>query len=755
MPSEHEHPDFQQEIQRLEFTKRYIDVVIKTSESSKDKFQENMKEAFEDVDWLESSLSYSSLLTNARFFEMSKDELKQLKKARKKPYFARIDFLREDLNEKEILYIGKTSLYSRENQEQIIVDWRSPIANLYYEGRLGEVQYRSYEESFNGYLSLKRQFMIEEGVLDEFRDIDLTTTDELLQESLSKSSSNRLTEIISTIQEEQNKIIRADLNKPIIVQGAAGSGKTTIALHRISYFIYQYKENFAPEQLMILAPSRLFIDYISEALPELGVERVRQTTYQEYVQACLGAKLKMAEDNKLVKLLENQNSQETQLAAWASSIKGSPVFQVILNNYLKEIYSSFFPKEDFKVDKFRLFSHKKFIQLFKEDYSYLPLYRRLDKLRAVLQNDLAKKKKNIIKRIETYYDERIERALYRGKDPEKRRKYVSEALDKKGARLEEITKSIRSAVPKYMKQFPKKSLIKYYKELFADEGRLSRMSGGKLSGKDAGLLCEYNQRLFKKKVLEREDLALILYLQENLFGIPKELKAKNIVIDEAQDYSYMELLSLKKALDTDMFTLVGDLAQGIHSYRGLTSWDQVLDYIFPRATYTELQKSYRTTVEIMKKANELLKLLPYSFPEVEPVVRHGKSPEFIKREDGCELVKQLEDQVNALKEEDYKTFAVIGKTMKDCQHLHNLFEKHAQMPFKLLQEQESIPKDEIVIVPSYLAKGLEFDAVMILSLEEVFSRESELDIKLLYVAMTRPLHRLYFYGIEKENFILS
>jgi DNA helicase-2/ATP-dependent DNA helicase PcrA len=469
----------------------------------------------------------------------------------------------------------------------------------------------------------------------------------------------------------------------------------------------------------------------------------------------MGEKLTMAEDNKLVRLLESNDTQETQLAAWASSIKGSPVFQVVLSNYLKDIYKSFYPGEDFTVDKFRLFSHKKFIQLFKDDYQYLPLYRRLDKLKAVLQNDLAKKKKNIIKKIETYYDERIERALYRGKDPDKRREYVSEALDKKADRLEEIKKSIRTAVPKYMKQFPKKSLIRYYKELFADADRLSKMSGGKLSEEDAGLLCEYNQKLFKKKVYEREDLALMLYLQENLFGIPKELRAKNIVIDEAQDYSFMELLSLKKALDTDMFTLVGDLAQGIHSYRGLTSWEQVLDYIFPRATYTELQKSYRTTIEIMEKANELLKLLPYSFPEVEPVVRHGKSPEFIKRKDGQELVKQLENQVTSLKEEDYKTFAVIGKTMKDCKLLHSLFEKHGELPFKLLQEQESIPKDEIVIVPSYLAKGLEFDAVMVLSIEEKFSRESELDIKLLYVAMTRPLHRLYFYGLEEDNFILG
>ncbi|WP_313801914.1 RNA polymerase recycling motor HelD [Cytobacillus sp.] len=754
MSSQQQHPDFQHEVQRLEFTKKYIDVVIKTAETSKDQFLENMKEAFQDTDALESSMSYLSLLTNARFFEMSREELKNLKIARRKPYFARLDLLREGLEEKESLYIGKTSLYSRENQEQIIVDWRSPIANLYYEGRLGEVHYESYEESFKGYLSLKRQFMIEDGQLDEIRDIDLTTTDELLQESLSKSSSNRLTEIISTIQEEQNKIIRADLNRPIIVQGAAGSGKTTIALHRISYFIYQYKENFAPEQLMILAPSRLFIDYISEALPELGVEKVRQTTLQDYIQACIDQKLNIQDDDKLVRLLENSDCSETQTAAWASSIKGSPVFHRILTNYITSVYETFYPSKDFTVDKFRLFSYKKFIQLFKDDYNYLPLYRRLEKLKAVLQNDLAKKKKNMIEKIETYYDDRIERAIYQGKDPDKRRQYVSDALDKKALRLAEIKKAIRNAVSSYMKQFPRKTLIQYYQSLFNDSKQLCQWAEGQLTEQEANVLCQYNKQLFAKKQFEREDLALLLYLQVYLFGIPKELKAKNIVIDEAQDYSFMELLSLKKALDTDMFTLVGDLAQGIHSYRGLASWEEVVNKIFPRATYTELQKSYRTTVEIMEKANELMRLLPYSFPVVEPVVRHGESPKFIKRKNGKELVSQIEKQVSRLKKENYKTIAVIGKTMKDCRLLDSLFKENSHEPVKLLEEQEKIPKDEMVIVPSFLAKGLEFDAVMIVCINETFSRDSELDIKLLYVAMTRPLHRLFFLGERKEDFII-
>src|SRR5690606_19905987 len=174
-------------------------------------------------------------------------------------------------------YLGKTSLYERETQEPIIVDWRSPIANVYYDGRLGELSYESNEGEIEGYLSLKRQFRIEDGKLIDFVDVDMMAADELLLEALSGKADTRLTEIITTIQAEQNRVIRADLNKPIIVQGAAGSGKTTIALHRLSYFIYRYRDRFEPEQLMIIAPNHMFIGYIADVLPELGVDKIRQT----------------------------------------------------------------------------------------------------------------------------------------------------------------------------------------------------------------------------------------------------------------------------------------------------------------------------------------------------------------------------------------------------------------------------------------------------------------------------------------------
>ncbi|MFJ7753863.1 HelD family protein [Peribacillus muralis] len=745
------HPDFEKERQRLDFTKRYIDVVIKTSETSKDQFQRNMQEAFGDADWSESGL-YSQLLTTANFFEMSKTELESLRKASKKPYFARVDFERNDGGSGEMLYFGKTSLYQRESQEQIIVDWRSPIANLYYEGRIGEIEYKAEGETFSGNITLKRQLMIEEGILEEVRDIDLTTTDELLQESLSKSSSNRLTDIITTIQEEQNKIIRADLNKPIIVQGAAGSGKTTIALHRISYFIYHYKDMFDPRQLMILAPNRVFIDYISEALPELGVEKVKQFTFAEYVQAAIGKQVKLAADDKLTRLLE-KDDEETKAAVWISGLKGSPGFKNILDEYVKDIFSGFHPDSDFYCDKYRLYSAKKFVRLLEEDYWYLPLYTRLDKLKAILQNEVKLKKKTIIERVTEFYEAKIEKALYKNIDPVIRKEFVTKCHDKKEERIRQVQKAIRTSVKTYFKQFQMKDLFQYYEELFGDPGRLASYSNGKLTLEDAVTLCAYNRRLFSMKNYETEDLGALLYLQERLFGVAKDNKAKNVVIDEAQDYSFMQLQALKTAVDTDMFTLVGDLAQGIHSYRGLQTWEEVHRRIFPRATYTELQKSYRTTVEIMNQANQVLQLLTYDFPEVEPVVRHGREPEFISIDRGG-WEEELIDRIETLKEEGFKTFAVIAKTMKDCKLADDKLSEVSQA-FHLIDEAGSIPKDKTLIVPSYQAKGLEFDVVFAISLEETYGTENDLDIKLLYVTMTRPLHRLYFLGRKKDAFLIE
>jgi DNA helicase II / ATP-dependent DNA helicase PcrA len=748
------HPDFQEEIERLEFTKKYMGVVIKASESNEETFKENMKQALEGMDLKDSSFSYMSMLTNSNLLRRTTDEVKKLKKFEKKPYFAKINFSGEETNQEEILYLGKVSLFDKETQLPIIVDWRSPIANLYYDGRLGDVSYEAQGEEYRGYLSLKRQFIIDDGELEDIRDIDLTTNDELLQMSLANSSSNRLTEIVSTIQEEQNNVIRADLNKPIIVQGAAGSGKTTIALHRLSYFIYTYAEHFTPNQLMILAPNRLFIDYISEVLPELGVENILQTTFVDYVLTCIGKKIKLKHpEEKLVKFM-NHEIQDPELTRWISAFKGSLQFRDVLDRYLQDILKTLLPKEDFYVSKFRLYSAKKLQKLITYEYEYLPFYQRIEKVKRVLQNHLRTEKKKMIEKITAFYDEKLDRALYSKADPENRRRYVSMALDKKDKALNEIKKEVRTAVNVYLKQIPKHDLFHYYKELVTNQELFSNYASGMLTKEEIEFFCNYQFSLYAEKSYEIEDLAALLYLQGNLYGIDKMLRVKNIVIDEAQDYSYFQLYALKSVLETDMFTIVGDLAQGIHSYRGINDWSIVYKEIFPRASYKTLQKSYRTTIEIMHTANEILKLLKLNLPIVEPVVRHGNKPVFYKTTLEKETIETLSNEINKMYGEGIKTVAVIGKTNNECKKLVKLFSRYSTLPVQHLKENEEINKDEVVIVSSHLSKGLEFDAVIVASIDEIFE-VNEIDTKLLYVSMTRPLHRLLLFGKDPSNFLLD
>ncbi|WP_108670289.1 RNA polymerase recycling motor HelD [Peribacillus acanthi] len=741
------HPDYQKEIEYLEFTKFYINAILETSRGRKESFEESIKQSFTDLDHLDSSLHYINLLTNANFLQLAQSQLKSLESVLNKPYFSRINFQIKDGKE-EILYIGKTSLFDRENQQPIIVDWRSPIANVYYDGRIGEVTYDVNGEEREGYLSLKRQYQIEDGKLKDFRDIDLTTHDELLQESLAGNADNRLSEIVSTIQKEQNDVIRASLRHPIIVQGAAGSGKTTIALHRISYFLYTAGDQFQPEKLMILAPNRLFIDYISDVLPELGVNKIKQTTFLDYMQESLGGKIKVTPpSNKLLAIVEGK--EESQQLKWISSFKGSLAFKEVLDKYIKDIEKSLAPLEDFNVENFRLLRGTKLKRLFLKEYTYLPIYNRLDKIKGILASHLKTKRKTIVSTIEQRYDDALDRALYRIKDAEKRREKVTSLLDQKEQRLSDIQTELKTAINRYMKQFQRNTIFQLYKELMTSEELL--MSYSSLTPSETSILTDYCQRVFKKGHYEMEDLAPLFYLKAMFTGIDSELKMKSVFIDEAQDFSYFQFAALKEGLQTDLFTIVGDLAQGIHSYRGLNSWEPLVNEIFPTANYHALQKSYRTTVEIMELANEIMELMPEDLPKVDPVVRHGPKPAF-KAINEKDILKVLEQDIKALYYENFNSIAIIGRTERECKKIEALF-NNSDIETQVLDEMIDMKKGYVSIVPSHLAKGLEFDAVLMVCLDETYS-DQELDIKLLYVGMTRPMHRLTLYGRNRSDFLL-
>ncbi|QIZ09248.1 UvrD-helicase domain-containing protein [Priestia megaterium] len=752
--SVHEHKDYQTEVERLEFTKEYIKSVLEISKGNKEQFVENLREAFAELDTSDSSLSYMNLLTNAQYLELAESELERLASVIGKPYFSRINFTSSGDTKEEILYIGKASLFDRVNQIPIIVDWRSPIANVYYDGRLGNVTYDAYGETQSGYLSLKRQYEIENGLLKEIRDIDLTTHDELLQKSLSGKADNRLTEIVATIQNEQNEVIRASLKHPIIVQGAAGSGKTTIALHRISYFLYSSGYRFPPEKLMILAPNRLFIDYISAVLPDLGVNKIKQTTYIEFMRNCLGKKLTLISPNSKLMALINGNEKSKRIQ-WVSSYKGSLDFKELIDHYLKEIEFNLAPSEDFIIEKSRLMRGGKLKKLFINEFQYLPIYKRLDKIKNLLANDLRIKKSMILSKINSKYDDALEKLLFSSRlDSEKRTEKVVSFMDSKEKRISRVEQESKVAIKNYMAPFVKKDIFTLYKELMTSPELLQKYSRT-LSELECKRLSNYCQRIFAKKALELEDLAPIFYMKSKLEGIEEPYKMKSVFIDEAQDYSYFQFAALKEGFETELFTIVGDLAQGIHSYRGLNSWEPLVNDIFPNANYQALQKSYRTTVEIMHLANEILSIMDKDLPKVEPVIRHGDKPCFTKIDPGnLEKVKMiLEHDIDLLKEEELNSIAIIGRTDKECLRIHKML-KNSNLPIQLLEEKEDMKKGCVVILPSYLSKGLEFDAVLILTMEESY-REEELDIKLLYVAMTRPMHRLYLYASAPSELLLN
>lgn len=740
------HPDYKKEKERLEYTIDYVENAINAAKESRKRLRADIKEAFVDLDPTDSSLSYARILTNARFLDMIEKNFDGLIKAQKKPYFCRIDFKMEDNPNVNELYIGKTSLLRVEDETPLIVDWRSPVASVYYDGRLGKVTYSTPSGEASGELYLKRQYTIDDGSLESIMDVDITTTDTFLQAALGENKDNRLKDIVSTIQAEQNEIIRTDIGKPVIVQGVAGSGKTTIALHRIAYLIYTYEKSFDPDNFLIIAPNRLFLNYISEVLPELGVDQVKQTTFVDLVYELSGITNKLTSpDEKLVKLINTQNNKksEIELIKRVSQFKGSLEFIDIIDKYVNYLEHSLIPKEDFCLEQYTVFTAMEIKKMLLTDFSYLPFYRRLGELKKALSNKLKRDRASIIKKVEEYYDRKIEELRIKMPPSEERRLKIVELIEKRDNKAEVLKKASKTAVTKYLALFPKNNVMSYYKDLITKPENLKKFDN-KLSDELACFISTYSSEYMDKKRIEFEDLTAILYLKHKMFGFDKKISIKYVVIDEAQDFSLFQIYTLKEIFDTEMFTILGDLAQGIHSYRGTRDWRDVIENVFVsgKCRYLTLQQSYRTTIEIMNMANKVLEMskMP-GIVYARPVVRHGDNPGIYRFDSEDGLIDELENKINSFKDEHFNTIAVICKTEEECKKINKLLDKRGQIKAKQLSTDDIEYEGGTVIVPSYLAKGLEFDAVIITALDEDYS-EDELDIKLLYVAMTRALHKL-------------
>lgn len=708
----------------------------------------------------ESSQDYVELMVNTMMQSSAELKLRNLITAKSKPYFSRIDFKEEGKVESEKLYIGKMSLIKEENQEIIIVDWRAPIANLYYEERLGDAAYNCPDGNIQGQLMLKRQFTIENGELKGIFDIDVTTNDEFLQSYLGANADNRLKDIVSSIQAEQNQIIRSDMWTPLIIQGAAGSGKTTIALHRIAYLIYTYEKDFKPENFMIIAPNKFFLNYISEILPELGVEKVKQTTFEEFAQEIIGKKQKVKEPNEKLMLFVDYNTTEEQkkvndLLKEATGFKASMMFKELLDDYIEIIEGSFIPKEDFKLDNFVLFKYEEINNLFINQYKRLPIVKRLEEIKKHLSNRLKTRKDAIINQLQQECDMTIMRLKLLMEDGEQRKKLIIETIDKKDDIVNKFQKYASSAVKEYIAKISKLNAMDYYKDLISNEVLFNKLTEGRIDGGVSEFLREYTKKILNSGFVDIEDFAPIVYLKYKIHGVDEKINVKQIIIDEAQDFSVFQIYVLKKIINSS-FTIFGDLSQGIHSYRGVKDWNDVKSEVFDgKSNFLTLEQSYRTTVEITEAANTVIgKLKDSKLIPSKPVFRHGEKVKVIKRKDLKDIVLDMEQKIKEFKNDGYKTIAIVCKTLEEGKELLEYFKDSKNRPY-ILTGDEKVYKGGVVIVPSYLAKGLEFDAVMIANAEKQEYGENELDIKLLYVCMTRPLHKLYVYYHDELSTLLE
>lgn len=728
--------------------------------------KENLIEVIKKLDIEEKILENSLSKTNSNYdnesfvkahlLYLGHKKLLDLKNIKDKPYFARIDF-KANGEKLEKFYIGKLSIIDSNSQEPIIIDWRSPIANLYYDGRIGKSSYESPVGKVEGEIYLKRQYFIENQILEKYADIDLKVNDELLQMALAEKADDRLKNIVATIQGEQNDIIRASMDKALIVQGVAGSGKTTIALHRIAYLIYNCDKNFDPENFMIIAPNKFFLNYISNVLPDLGVENVKQYTFEDFAYETIGKKLKISDSNEKLVMIVNKdfdeiNNGDIETIINESKLKSSIEFKNIVDGYLTELEDNYLPKKDFILENIRIMKFENIQKLFKETYKDLDFEKRINEVKKHIFSKIKNNKEIIIETIKKKRSFKIEKMLKDKKltEDEQRSKRI-EIFEETEDILKKLENNDIKIVDIYFKEITKKDCVEYYKD-FIENYIYNKLANKKI----ANYLVRNTLNNLNKKEVAFEDLAPIIYIHYKIYGTKMKKSLRHVVIDEAQDYGEFQFSVLKTILKSNSMTILGDIAQGVHSYRGIENWKRFIDIEFPEENiiYTTLEKTYRTTKEIMYKANDVIEKLPdYEKQFIikgEPVIQGKDSIHIYQKDNEDEIINSCIEKINHYISEGFKSIAIIGKDIKECENIKKKITKYNKN-VKLIKSKDSEYNAGISVVPSYLAKGLEFDGVILFNVSDEKYKNNVLDIKLLYVAITRAMSKLDIFYIGKKS----
>lgn len=664
-----------------------------------------------------------------RSHELTRKLQEKYEKMLLSPYFGRIDFLEKGQETSEKCYIGISNLIN-DDYDFLIYDWRAPVSSMFYDFETGDAFYKCPQGIIDGKLTLKRQYKIYKGILEYMFDSNLKIDDEILQELLSKSTDSKMKTIVTTIQREQNRVIRNEDYKNLIVQGPAGSGKTSIALHRIAYLLYKHRDKITPQNIVIFSPNQIFNDYISSVLPELGEDNMYQTTFKEYMHKALDIEL-VKEDycDMMEYILTKKGDKNYGRRVRSIKYKSSLEFLDVLRKYADYLSKADRDFTDIIFMDRLIISGKEIGELFHKDYFQLPLKRRLRKIRE-----------RILYLLKPYEKERIAEI---DRELEETGFYIDkvERMEKSICIVREELKALCNEINR-MTDF---DLMDIYKRLFQIPGLFDGDSsvdrcGNKIKG--------YTLESLQSGILNYEDQPPLLYLKGALGDTPKTSEIKYVIIDEAQDYTPLQYEIFYQLFNHAGITMLGDLNQSINPFMNVGNYSNI-SALFPEdnTCIINLSKSYRSTLEITNFSRALLN------KEVtdECVERRGDKPQvlgFKKKEDIQERILQ---DICMYKDKGHKSIGIITRTVKETDEAYNFLKDRVQVKSVKKDDEEYI--NDTLIIPAYLAKGLEFDVVLIYNAGNGnYSCEEER--LLFYTACTRALHVLnIYYSGELTPFI--
>lgn len=714
--------DFELEKAHLIKTSERLDHAIAQMEIDSDKLISRIKEQNKQMGEQLGSApgDFAQMAEFNQFLMMEKQLLEQngfhhkkfelYKKLREKLYFGRIDYRENDTSSIEPLYIGYGNFMDDHTLEIYIYDWRTPIASIYYDYQTGPVSYTAPEGIIEGEVFLKRQFEIINGQLISYFDASVHQVDERLIDVLSQKKSGYMGNIVETIQAEQNRIIREKVIPNIFVEGIAGSGKTVVALHRIAYLMYHgLKNHISAHQVLVLSPNALFSDYISRVIPDLGEDQVRTMQLTDVIEAQMNKYI--SHEHPYHRLEREWIYGTGAIEKKADSIKQSAAMKKLLTFWIASYPERYLAFEDLYYQDVRVAQANEMRSIVCDPKSNRPLAKRLMRYAERVQNKAKDyEKTNFKSLVQSYRDS--------GHYP----------FDYQEAAQQESQRRFQLFADQLRKSVVIDALMLYKKLLKTPQAWYAIFKD--VSHDVIDQICKFTLTKVENGRMSQIDLVNIAYLHYLIHGETPFKDIKHVVIDESQDYGVMSFALLKLLFEKAHFTILGDSHQTLQDVRNKSLHEQVSDLFGQeQSAHMNLTVGYRNDLEIGALCLSLFE----GEKEYQMVDRKGEKPIVFQNANG------LKDALSYMKAKDYQTLAIITKTMQEAQVVYERIQVNHDV--ELVTEHTKALLKGILVIPIYLAKGMEFDAVI---LYEVNAQNyyTENDRQLLYVGCSRALHAL-------------